>query len=75
MFPKVTYDWREFSAHFADDAFIGCSNFLAYYSSRDKGLIWLREPSAKSLLHEFGHHIGFKLKFNKKWHWIIERIL
>lgn len=79
IFPKVTYDWDEFIAfnemnqELEQYRFDG--RYLGWYSEYGKGSIWLKEPSVVTLLHEFLHHVGFKLNLPKTWHVLIERIL
>ena len=77
MFPKVTYNFKEFCEYSHDNmehsGTLAC--YHGYYSSYGKGCIWLREPSLKTFIHEFLHHIGYKLNLNIKWHFFVERIL
>lgn len=83
IFPKVTYDWDEFINFHSEnqkimDAFDECDLYelyLGWYSEYGKGCIWLNKPSAITLLHEFLHHVGFKLSFPKYWHHLIEELL
>ena len=79
MFPKVTYDWEEFiefndrNEELREHINEGC--YAGWYSEYGKGCIWLNEPSIITILHEFLHHVGFKLNLPRIWHHMIERIL
>ena len=79
IFPKVTYDWDEFINYATRNEelrhHISEACYLGWYSEYGKGCIWLKEPSAITLLHEYMHHIGYKLNFHPIWHSLVERIL
>jgi len=68
IFPKVTYDIREFTRynHWCKDCIdhliLKIDNKQAMASSLGRGMIWLSSPSKKYLLHEFLHILFWKLR-------------
>lgn len=78
IFPKVTYNWDEFCDFNCGNEYLRDftgEKYLGWYSEYDGGYIWLAKPSIVTLLHEFLHHVGFQLHFNKAWHSLIEKLL
>jgi len=77
IFPIVTYDKKEFVAFgnpegFIEEGFWKEMSDDAMYSSL--GIIWLKKPSIKWLLHEFFHHVGYCLKLPLLFHKLVHKV-
>lgn len=78
IFPKVTYDKKELIS-FRMENLVGKEDFWkemsedAIYSSL--GIIWLKSPSIKWLLHELLHHLGYSLDLPLCFHRLMHKIL
>lgn len=74
MFPKVTYNIKEFlklNEEIEEIEITSCFSKDAMYGNK---VIWLREPSIKWFIHEFFHHVGFSLGLPLWFHRLIHKI-
>lgn len=68
LFPKITYNKKELG----EDDFLKELSSDAIYSSI--GIIWMRKPSIKWLIHEYLHHLGYGLGLPLWFHRIIHKV-